>query len=265
MQHACFTHEGLGDGVGLRDRGQLGIEHAGEGEQVVALVLQRDPHRADASCIPGLALRQLLDDEVEQRLPGGQGWARKRQNVMAQPLGECPDVAGQRMRLGLGLPGQHQLGGKLVVGTTLAGAADLGLQRLAPRRGALGEARQHVGEPLALVLDVEHVAVARRVAPGGSLPGAQALPGIGDRVVRIEPLLGGIQQMHAPGVSVTALLRRQQVAVGRRGIDAGQHGRGALEDLIVQAHANAGQVLVLVDRARLPRGRLEHVVDGSRR
>jgi len=39
--------------------------------------------------------------------------------------------------------------------------------------------------------------------------------------------------------------------------------RGALEDLVVQAHANAGQVLALVDRARLPRGRLEHVMDAA--
>jgi site-specific DNA recombinase len=56
---------------------------------------------------------------------------------------------------------------------------------------------------------VEHVAMARRVAPGGPLPGAQALPGIGDRVVRIEPLVGGIQQMHAPGVGVAMRLRSQ--------------------------------------------------------
>jgi len=47
------------------------------------------------------------------------------------------------------------------------------------------------------------------------------------------------------------------------GIDTGQHGRGALEDLVVQAHTNARQVLVVVDRARLPRGRLEHVVDAA--
>ena len=101
--------------MGVCDGGQLGIEHAGEGEQVVALVLQRDTHWADASGMPGLALRQLLDEEVEQRLPGGQGWAGQGQNVMAQPLGERPDVAGQLMCLGLGLPGQRPLSGELVV------------------------------------------------------------------------------------------------------------------------------------------------------
>jgi len=91
------------------------------------------------------------------------------------------------MRLGLGLPRKRQLGDKLVIGTTRAGGAGLGLQRMAPGRGALGEARQRVGEAFALALDVKHVAMARRVAPGGPLPGAQTLPGIGDRIVGIEP------------------------------------------------------------------------------
>ena len=45
--------------------------------------------------------------------------------------------------------------------------------------------------------------------------------------------------MHAPGIGVAMLRRDQQVAVSRRGTDAGQHRRGSLEDLIVQAHANA--------------------------
>src|SRR3954453_23451809 len=64
------------------------------------------------------------------------------------------------------MTGQLQLDDKLVVWIPLAGAADLGLQRLAPRCGARGKARQRVGEALALALDVEHVAVARRVTPG---------------------------------------------------------------------------------------------------
>ncbi len=263
VQHASFPHQGLGDGMGLRDVGQFLIEHAGEGEHGVALVLQRDPHRADAPRVLGLAGCEFLDDEVEQHLSRRQGRSGQRQNVMAQPLGERSDVAGQPMRLGLGLPRKRQLGGKPVAGRTLAGAADPGLQRLAPGRGALGEARQRVGEALALALDVEHVAMARRVAPGGPLPGAQALPGIGDRVVRIEPLLGGVQQVHAPGVGVAVALRRQQVAIRRRGIDACQHGRGTLEDLVMQAHPNAGQLLVVVDRARLPCRRPEHVVDAA--
>ena len=193
MQHARFTHEGFGNSMGLRDGGQFLIEHAGESEQVVALVLQRDAHGADVSRVLGLAARQLLDDEVEQLLPGGQRRPGQRQNVMAQPLGERSDVAGQPMRLGLGLPGKRQRDGELVVGTPQAGAAGLGLQRLAPRGGALGEARQRVGETLAPALDVKHVAVARRVAPGRLLPGAQALSCIGDRVVGPHLIENGVK------------------------------------------------------------------------
>lgn len=48
MQHECLAHERLGDGMGMRDIGQLGIELACEGEQIVAPVLQRDAHRVDA-------------------------------------------------------------------------------------------------------------------------------------------------------------------------------------------------------------------------
>ena len=44
------------------------------------------------------------------------------------------------------MTGQLQLDDKLAVWIPLAGAADPGLQRLAPRRGARGKARQRVGE-----------------------------------------------------------------------------------------------------------------------
>ena len=79
---------------------------------------------------------------------------------------------------------------EFVVRTKLARAADLGLQLLAPRCGALGEARQRVGEAFVLALDVKDIAMARRIVPGGFLSGAQALPGIGNRVVRLQSLPG---------------------------------------------------------------------------
>ncbi len=75
MQHAGVPHEGLRDGVSVRDRGQLVVKRAGEGEQVIALVLQRDAHRAEVSWVLGLAGGKLLDDEVEQLSPRCQGRA----------------------------------------------------------------------------------------------------------------------------------------------------------------------------------------------
>src|SRR4051812_1965288 len=57
-----------------------------EGEQVIALVLQRDPHRADASRVLGLAGFQLRDDEVEQLSPRRQVRAGQGQDVVAQPM-----------------------------------------------------------------------------------------------------------------------------------------------------------------------------------
>ena len=72
VQHAGLAHEGLGDDVGLRDGGQFLVEHAGEGEQIITLVPQRDAHRADTPHILRLQTRQFIDDEVEQLLPRGQ-------------------------------------------------------------------------------------------------------------------------------------------------------------------------------------------------
>ena len=54
------------------------------------------------------------------------------------------------------MTGQRQLGGKLGIGSPSAGAAGSGLQGLAPRCGPLGQARQRVGQALALALDVDH-------------------------------------------------------------------------------------------------------------
>ena len=54
------------------------------------------------------------------------------------------------------MTGQLELDAKLAIWIPLTGAADPGLQRLAPRRGARGEARQRVGEAPALALDVDH-------------------------------------------------------------------------------------------------------------
>ena len=95
MQQARLTREGLGDGVGACDAGQFAVEQAGEGEQVVALVLQGDTHWADASRVVGFTDHQLCDDEVEQLSPGRQAWAGQGEDVVAQPLDERSPVAGE--------------------------------------------------------------------------------------------------------------------------------------------------------------------------
>jgi hypothetical protein len=132
VQHAGFTHEILADLMGSRDVGQLLIEHAGERQQVVALVLQCDAQRANAPHIFGFALCQFLNDKVEQLLPRGQRRAGQCQDVMAQPLGERSDVARQPIRLGLGLSRLFQLDSKRFVWAALAGAVDPVVQLLAP-------------------------------------------------------------------------------------------------------------------------------------
>jgi hypothetical protein len=185
-------------------------------------------------------------------------------NVVVQPLRQQPDVAGQPKRLGFVPPRERQFREKAAVVTAMAAAIDPGLQFYAPRRRAFGETRERVGQDRASAQNVKHVAVARRpIAPRGLLPGAQALPGIGDRAVGLQLPCAGIEQIHAPGVRVAMLRGREKIAIHRRGIDAGQNRCRALKDLVMQAHANAGQILAFVDDARPPRDKLKQVVNGA--
>jgi hypothetical protein len=114
-----------------------------------------------------------------------------------------------------------------------------------------------------LALNVKHVAMAGRVAPCDFLPGTQTLPGICDRIIRLQPLLGDVEQMHAPRIGIAMLGRSQEIAVARCGIDAGQHRHGALKDFVVQAYADARQVLCAIDRAGLLRSPFQHLVNSA--
>ena len=51
------------------------------------------------------------------------------------------------------------------------------------------------------------------------------------------------QQPHPPGVAVAVFFKTEKVAIGGASIDPYQHGVAALEDLVVSADLDAGQVL----------------------
>src|SRR3954469_9070661 len=80
MQQTGFPDQGFGDGMSVRDGGQFRVEKAGKWEQVVTMVLPCEAQRTDALGILGLAVNQLLDDEVEQHLPYGQRRPSQRQS-----------------------------------------------------------------------------------------------------------------------------------------------------------------------------------------
>jgi hypothetical protein len=128
VQQAGFAHERLRDVEDLRDGGQFLVEHAGESEQIVALVSQRDAHRADAPCILRLETLQFIGDEVKQLSPCAQVRSGQRQNVVAQPLDEGADTTGQFTHSGLGLACQRQFGDERVLRIRLIRTADLGFQ-----------------------------------------------------------------------------------------------------------------------------------------
>jgi hypothetical protein len=93
------------------------------------------------------------------------------------------------------------------------------------------------------VLDVKHIAMARRVAQGGLLPGALARGCLGNLVFGIRPLSGRVEQMDAACIAIAMRLSGEQIAVGRLRIDGSKHRLPGVIDLIVQAHADGGQVL----------------------
>jgi hypothetical protein len=127
VQNAGFPNKRNGKLLRSCDGNQFVVKNTGEGEQIVALVLQRDAHRANPSCIFGLAARQFRDDEIEQHLPCRQGRTGQRQNVVAQPLDERSHVAGQPAGFGLGLPRQLQLDDKFIINRIRpAGVIDFG-------------------------------------------------------------------------------------------------------------------------------------------
>jgi len=158
VQHARGAHDVFRQCVGARDHRQLVVEDAGEREQIIALVLQRRAHRPDAARIIHLAPFHLGDDEIEHLFSDVQARTGQRQDVVGEPGGERSNVASQRLRRRFGLQGERGPVGKVRIMACFSG---LGLQFFAPRPRPFGDAGQGVGQGLALMLNVEYVAVTR--------------------------------------------------------------------------------------------------------
>ena len=59
----------------------------------------------------------------------------------------------------------------------------------------------------------------------------------------MEAAFGQLQQSHAPGVGIAMLFETEQVAIGGSDIGADQHGLAGLENLVVGADADGGEIL----------------------
>src|SRR5450830_213678 len=134
---------------------------------------------------------------------------------------------------------------------------------LAPGSGTLSHTAKYVGQTLELMQDVKHIAMARLALPDNGLHGAQSCPLVSYRIVGIEALVTGVQQMDGPGVGVAVTLGGEQIAVGRVGIDTGQDGLVALEDFVMQSHTNRREILRAVDCTRAASSHLMQVVNAA--
>ena len=112
---------------------------------------------------------------------------------------------------------------------------------------------------------MEDVAATRNVGQGLGLAGPEAAGEIGDGGDGAEAAVAQFQQSHAPGVGVAMLLGAEQVTIGRDDIGADENGAAALEDLVVGADADGGEVLLSVVRACVGDGLVEDVVDRPQR
>ena len=86
---------------------------------------------------------------------------------MGESGGKRSDIAGQRLRSRFGLPGKRDLFGKVQIPACFPAFR---LQFFKSRPGPLGDAAQGVGQGIALMLDVEDIAVTGFVAPGRFCP-----------------------------------------------------------------------------------------------
>ena len=100
--------------------------------------------------------------------------------------------------------------------------------------------------PEFLVLDVEDVTRAGHAGQRHLLAGTQGLAAVRNGRLGGKTLVGQLQQTHAPGVGIAMLLGAEQVAVGGLGVAAGQDRHVGLEDLVVGADADGGEILLVV-------------------
>jgi hypothetical protein len=246
-----------------RDGGQLVIEHADEGEQVVALVLQGHAHLADARRIFRLTLMQFIDERVEQRMTGCQISARQCQDVALQPPGKRAKVVSELMRVCFEATQFGKLGDQQTVLTASTGVGEPDFECCAFRACVAGDACPDADEGFELLMDAEHIAMTRGIRSGELLAGAQTRACVGNRVIGLQSARLKVQQMDGPGVAIAMRFGGQQIAIGGGGVDAGEHGLRALKKLIVQSHPNGRQVNAVVDDAGALRRPLVDIVHGA--
>jgi len=85
---------------------------------------------------------------------------------------------------------------------------------------------------------------------------------IGDGGIGSEVWIDQFQQPDAPGLSVAMIFQAQQKAEGGFGIDRRQDGIARLEDLVEEADADSGEVVLLIDSLGMSNGAVHDVVHG---
>lgn len=243
--------------------GEVAVKRFDEAEQLVAMVVEEGAERVEAIRALRGARTQLGDDEIIQDAAFGAGGPAHGEDIRAEPLGQDGDIVGQGDGLLLLGPGVRQLGRQALVGAAVTPLMRGGFafDSIASGHGLVGMIFQNGNDGDDGLHAVKDIAPARLFGVGQIAAGTQAGAEVGDECFGVEALLLEFEQTHAPGHAVTMGFLAEQKTIRRGGVDADEHWRLRLEDLIQQADVDGVERLLSGDAAGDGNGLVDDVVD----
>lgn len=245
--------------------GEVAIKLVSEGEQLVAMVVEKGAEGLELVAAKMGTVAQLGDHEVVQDAAVGARRAAHGEDIFPEPIRKDVDLVGQgdgSLLLGRGVV---ELGRQTLVGAAVAVLMGGGFafEVVAGSDGLVGLIFQDGNDGDHFLQTVKDIAPARRVGVGQIAAGAQAGTEVGDEGLGIEAAVLEFEQTYAPGHAIPIGFLAEQEAIGRDGIDADEHRKLSLEDLVDKTVVDRVEALVVVEVAGLGDGLLEDVVDAS--
>ncbi|MFL9937401.1 hypothetical protein P0D88_52945 [Paraburkholderia sp. RL18-103-BIB-C] len=147
-------------------------------------------------------MQQFGDHEIEQGFACGELRTGKRQDVALEPMDEGLQIGGQYVGPRFIATQPFERGVEEAVVAASAGIGPTLLECHAFGAGATGDPGPQIHQRPALLQDMKHIAVTRRIGPGRFLAGTQPGAGVGNRVIGSQSLRLQIQQMDGPGIAI---------------------------------------------------------------
>ena len=239
------ANRGHGD-LELRSQArEVVLQLPGEGQQIVPVIVHQTTRLREALRAVGPPRLQFRNDEVIKSTAVGIGRAGHREDILTEPADQHGHVLGEGDGLGLGRPRVPQFlrEGRLAPATPFLALGLLVLELAAGGDGLVGAIFQRGHEGFKGLQSMKHIATTGKTGQRQFLPRAQAAAEIGNGGVRSETAVAQFQQAHAPGYGIAVFLLAQQITIGGEDVGTHQNGSSALEDFVMGADADVGQIL----------------------